>query len=58
MGRTAAIYLSNGTLDRAPFRGSDALYDVVRRACRETPQERFASMDAFYAAWCEARRVP
>jgi serine/threonine-protein kinase len=56
MGRTAAIYLCDGTLERAPFRGNDALYEVVRRACCEKPGERFASMEAFYSAWCEARR--
>ena len=26
MGRTAAVLLSDGTLERRPFRGSDALY--------------------------------
>jgi serine/threonine-protein kinase len=58
MGRTAAIFLSDGTFERAPFRANDALYEVVRRACYEKPGERFASMDAFYSAWCEARHSP
>jgi serine/threonine-protein kinase len=56
MGRTAAVLLSDGTLERLPFRGSDALYDVMRRACRSDRSERFASMAAFYTAWREARR--
>lgn len=56
MGRTAAIFLSDTSLDRAPFRGNDALYEVVLRACRENPDERYASMHDFYTAWQEARK--
>lgn len=33
MGRTAALFLSDGTLERAPFRGSNALYAVIHQAC-------------------------
>ena len=55
MGRTAAVFLSDGTLDRLPFRGSDALYEVIRRACRDNRNERFDSMGAFYRAWGQAR---
>ena len=29
MGRTATVLLSDGTLERRPFRGSDPLYEVV-----------------------------
>jgi serine/threonine-protein kinase len=57
MGRTAAALLSDGTLDRLPFRGSDALHEVVRRACRSDRSERFPSMAEFTAAWRHARRV-
>ena len=56
MGRTAAVFLSDGTLDRDPFRGSDAQYEVIRRACRDDRSERFDSMGAFYRAWGQARR--
>ncbi len=56
MGRTAAVFLSDGTLDREPFRGSDAQYEVVRRACRDDRNERFDSMGEFYRAWGQARR--
>ena len=56
MGRTAAVFLSDGTLDRDPFRGSDAQYEVIRRACRDDRSERFDSMEAFYRAWEQARR--
>lgn len=56
MGRTAAVFLSDGTLDRAPFRGSEAQFEVMRRACRGDRNERFDSMGAFYRAWEQARR--
>jgi serine/threonine protein kinase, bacterial len=58
MGRTAAVLLSDGTLERLPFRGSDALYEVIRRACRTDRAERFASMAEFSAAWRAARLSP
>ena len=54
MGRTAAVLLADGALARASFRGSDALYAVVRRACCDVKSERFESMAAFYAAWRRA----
>ena len=56
MGRTTAVFLSDGTLDRDPFRGSDAQYEVMRRACRDDRSERFDSMGEFYRAWGQARR--
>ena len=56
MGRAAAVLLSDGTLDCEPFRGSDAQYEVLRRACEENRNERFDSMGAFYRAWERARR--
>jgi serine/threonine-protein kinase len=57
MGRTAAVLLSDGTLERRPFRGTDALHEVMRRACRNDRSERFASMAEFYTAWRQARRT-
>ncbi|MCZ6680279.1 MAG: serine/threonine protein kinase, partial [Candidatus Poribacteria bacterium] len=57
MGRTAAVLLSDGTLERLPFRGSDALYEVIRRACHNDRHKRFDSMAAFYDAWRQARLV-
>lgn len=54
MGRTAAVLLSNGTLERRPFRGNDALYEVVRRACCDDRRKRYGSMAAFFTAWMEA----
>lgn len=55
MGRTAAVLLSDNTLDRRPFRGSDAQYETIRRACRDDRRERFASVAEFYFAWVDAR---
>jgi len=57
MGRTAAVLLSDGTLNRPPFRGGDALYEVIRRACQNGRSKRFASMADFYGAWQKARLV-
>ncbi|MDE0299164.1 MAG: hypothetical protein OXN17_11060 [Candidatus Poribacteria bacterium] len=56
MGRTAAVFLSDGTLDRDPFRGSDAQYEVIRRACLDDRSERFDSMEGFYRAWRQTCR--
>ena len=57
MGRTAAVLLSDGTLEHRPFRGSDALYEVVHHACHDDREKRYDSMAAFFAAWMEARIV-
>lgn len=57
MGRTVAVFLSDGTLEREPFQGTEDLYEVMHRACRENPSERFESMAAFHAAWIGARHV-
>ncbi|MCY3710218.1 MAG: hypothetical protein OXG26_15100 [Caldilineaceae bacterium] len=54
MGRTAANLMSDGTLDRSAFRGGDAHFDVVHRACSEERGQRYASVCDFYAAWIEA----
>ncbi len=55
MGRTAAILLGDGTLGRKAFCGSDALFEVVRRACAPQPEDRFPLLGAFRQAWCAAR---
>ena len=54
MGRTAANLLSDGTLTRSAFRGNEAQYYVVCRACRSSRSQRFASVADFYTAWLEA----
>ncbi|GAA1721425.1 protein kinase [Kribbella yunnanensis] len=50
MARTALVLLSDGTLDRMAFRGSNAQYAVLEKAVTT----RFDSYQAFYSAWLEA----
>jgi serine/threonine-protein kinase len=47
MARTALVFLSDETLDRPAFKGSNALYAVLQEAVTA----RFASYQDFYAAW-------
>ena len=54
MGRTVANLLSDGSLARSAFRGGDEHYNILRRACRASRDQRFASISEFYAAWLEA----
>ena len=49
MGRTAFVCLGDDI--------DGALGEVVRRACRQEREERYGSMEEFYAAWHQARRV-
>ena len=51
MGRIASIFLSDNTLDRDPFRGSNTQYGVIRKACQESPADRYQTEDAFLNAW-------
>lgn len=55
MGRTALVLLSDGTLDRGAFRGSEALFEVVAKACDPERSRRFDSMSAFCRAWQAAK---
>lgn len=57
MGRTALVFLSDGTLNADAFRGTRALFEVVARACEPERSCRFDSMAAFYSAWRAARNV-
>ena len=56
MGRTAAVLMSDGSLDREPFLGTDRQLDVMLRACEEDPNDRFQSVAELYAAWMDAKR--
>lgn len=58
MGRTALVFLSDGTLDAEVFRGSRALFDVAAQACVPERAHRFETMTAFYEAWQAARAMP
>jgi serine/threonine-protein kinase len=51
LGRTALVFLSDGTLTPGPFRGPPALFDVVARACDPDPVRRFGSVGMFCRAW-------
>lgn len=55
MGRTALVLLGDGDLNPATFRGGDALYAVVARACQAQREQRYGSLAAFTAAWCAER---
>jgi len=57
MGRTALVFLSDGTLAPEPFRGPRTLFDVARQACQPIRANRFTSMAAFSDAWRAARDV-
>ena len=51
MGRTALVFLSDGTLAADKFRGSQTSLAVVARACHPDRAQRFDSLAAFYRAW-------
>lgn len=55
MGRTAALFLSDGTLERAPFRGNNGLHAVIVQACQADREQRFATVQDFYNAWRQVR---
>jgi serine/threonine-protein kinase len=55
MGRAAFLLLGDGTSERDAFGGTDAVFDVVTRACRVDRDHRFVSMEAFCSAWKMAR---
>ncbi len=55
MGRTALVFLSDGTLNPDAFRGPRALFEVVERACEPERSQRFETMSAFHRMWQQAR---
>ncbi|GAB4442796.1 MAG: serine/threonine protein kinase [Chloroflexi bacterium OHK40] len=55
MGRTALLFLGDGTLNPTAFRGPPTLYAVLARACDPEPVRRFPSLEAFWSAWRVAR---
>ena len=54
MGRTAAVLMSDGSLDGDPFKGTDTQYDVMLRACAKHPNDRIQSIAELHAAWTAA----
>jgi serine/threonine protein kinase len=55
MGRTALVFLSDGTLKAGTFHGTRDLFEVVARACEPERSRRYDSMASFYQAWRTAR---
>ena len=51
MGRTALVFLSDGSLAAGSFRGSRAQFDVISRAVQPDPDQRYDGVAAFYRAW-------
>ena len=54
MGRTAAVLLSDNSLNGSSFRGSDAQYEIMLRACSEKPDDRFQTVAQFCDAWLQS----
>lgn len=55
LGRTAAVLMSDNSLEREPFRGSDRQYEVMVKSCAENPDDRFQTVADMHAAWVEVR---
>jgi serine/threonine-protein kinase len=51
LGRTISIFLGDGTLDSAGFRGTAAQRAAMLTACQARPAERFQSVAELAAAW-------
>jgi len=51
LGRAAAVFLGDGTLDRVAFRGTDVQHAAMTCACHADRRERFASVAELAAAW-------
>ena len=57
LGRTAAVLLSDNSLDRKPFSGNDSQYETMLRACNEIPDARFQTVAEFRDAWLRANSI-
>jgi serine/threonine protein kinase, bacterial len=55
LGRTISILLAGGSLERPPFRGSDALFEVMLRACRASDEPGYETVPELCRAWSAAR---
>ncbi|MGH7011174.1 MAG: hypothetical protein ACREEX_10075, partial [Caulobacteraceae bacterium] len=51
LGRTMAVFLGDGGLARAAFKGTDAQHAATVRACAPDPAERFATVSELARAW-------
>ncbi len=48
------VLLSDNSLHRKPFRGNDAQYEIILRACSENPDARFPTVSKFRDTWLQA----
>ena len=55
LGRTAAVLMSDNSLERDAFRGTDDQYEVMVRSCAQNPEDRFQTVADMYAAWSEVQ---
>jgi hypothetical protein len=51
MGRTVLLLLSDGSVDCARFRGSEAQFEAAIHACANDPDERFQTVAEVNEAW-------
>ncbi len=58
MGRTAAVLMSDGSLDRDPFKGTDTQYDVILKACANHPNDRIQTVAELHTTWTAASNHP
>jgi serine/threonine protein kinase, bacterial len=55
LGRTISVLLSDGSLERPPFRGPAVLFEVMLRACRASDAPAYDSVSEMHHAWSAAR---
>jgi len=51
LGRTISVFLGDGSLEAAPFRGTAAQFAAMTGACRTDPSERLQTVAALIGAW-------
>ena len=51
LGRAISVFLGDGDLDRAGFRGSETQYAAMTAACRSEPADRFQSIAELARVW-------
>jgi len=54
LGRTMAVFLSDGTLELESFRGTDRMFEVMVQACNPDKDCRYQTVGDLICAWREA----
>lgn len=54
LARTALLFLGDGSLEAEQFRGGEALFQVVARACQDRKADRYGSVAEFHRVWLAA----